>query len=57
MCPNFGMPEKLTFHLEQMENLLFLGVPTLKHIMIVTSRYLECWYLKVSSYIKNYGLD
>ena len=29
MCPNFGTT-KINFHLEQMENLLFLGVPILK---------------------------
>ena len=28
VCPNFGTPKKLILHLEQMENLLFLGVPT-----------------------------
>ena len=31
ICPNSGTPKILNFHLEQMENLLFLGVPILKH--------------------------
>ena len=36
MCPNFGTPKNNNFfHLEQMENLLFLGVPILKHITVV----------------------
>ena len=33
---NFGTPKNNEFfHLEQMENLLFLGVPILKHIRVV----------------------
>ena len=31
LCLNFGIPENLG----QMENLLFLGVPILKHIRVV----------------------
>ena len=31
---NFGTPKKDEFYLEQMENLLFLGVPILKHIRV-----------------------
>ena len=30
--------KKLIFHLEQMENLLFLGVPMLKHITVYSFR-------------------
>ena len=34
---NFGTPKNNEFsHLEQMENLLFLGVPILKHIRVFT---------------------
>ena len=36
LCLNFGTPQIIIFHLEQMENLLFLGVPILKHIGYVT---------------------
>ena len=33
---NFGTPKNNEFcHLEQMENLLFLGVPILKHFRVV----------------------
>ena len=36
LCLNFGTPENNEFfHLEQMENLLFLGVPILKHIRVL----------------------
>ena len=35
MCPNLGTPKNNFFHLEQMENLSFLGVPILKHIKVV----------------------
>ena len=35
LCLNFGTPENNEFfHLGQMENLLFLGVPILKHIRV-----------------------
>ena len=33
-CLNFGTPEIMNFHLEQMENELFSGVPILKYITI-----------------------
>ena len=36
MCPNLWTPKKKIFHLEQMENLLFLGVQILKHITVNT---------------------
>ena len=40
LCPNFGTPENNDFfHLGQMENLLFLGVPILKHFRVVYVRY------------------
>ena len=37
LCLNFGTPENNEFsvHLEQTENLLFLGVPILKHIRVI----------------------
>ena len=31
---HFGTPKIINFRLEQMENLLFLGVPILKHIRV-----------------------
>ena len=34
LCLNFGTPENDFFHLGQMENLLFLGVPILKHFRV-----------------------
>ena len=36
LCLNFGTPEnnEFIFHLEQMENLLFLGVTIFKHIRV-----------------------
>ena len=35
MCPNFGTPKKkLILDLEQMENVLLLGVPILRHFMV-----------------------
>ena len=33
---NFGTPKNDNFPLEQMENLLFLGVPILKHIRVLS---------------------
>ena len=36
MCPDFGTSKNnKIFHLEKMENLLSLGVPILKHIMVL----------------------
>ena len=38
MCPNFGTPKiNKFFILEQMENLLYLGVAILKHITVYYS--------------------
>ena len=37
MCPNFGTPKTVNVHLEQMENLLFSGVPILKHIAVYST--------------------
>ena len=34
MCPNFGTP-KIILHLEQIEILLFLGVPILRHFRVI----------------------
>ena len=34
MCQILGHLKLVNFHLEQMENLLFLGVPILMHIMV-----------------------
>ena len=39
LCLKFGTPENNEFfHLEQMENLLFLGVPILKHIRVIITK-------------------
>ena len=35
MCEVIGQLKPLIFHLSQMENLWFLGVPILKHIMVI----------------------
>ena len=35
MYPNLGTPKNNFFNLEQMENLLFLGIPILKHITVL----------------------
>ena len=41
---NFGTPkDKKNFHLEQMENLLFLGVPMLKHIRVLGRKLTSCF--------------
>ena len=38
LCLNFGTPENNEFSIwEKMENLLFLGVPILKHIRVILS--------------------
>ena len=54
MCPNFGTTKSNKFSiwnkwkiinfpfLEQMENLLFLGVPILKHIMVMQGEKQVC---------------
>ena len=45
MCPNFGTSDNSLFSiLEQMENLLFLGVPLRKHIMVFWNCILENFY-------------
>ena len=57
MCQNFGTPKnnkfsicspkKLIYHLEQMENLVFLGVQILKHIMVAQKKFLLQKHSKV----------
>ena len=39
MCPYFGTPKKFILQLEQMENLLLLRVPILKHITVVVLKW------------------
>ena len=48
MCPNFGT-SKNSLHLEQMENLLLLGVPILKHITVIF--IVSFWWSKDFVYI------
>ena len=40
MCPNFGTPKNI-LHLDQMENLLLLGVQIPKHITVASGHCLS----------------